>query len=119
MTGKMTINFKNIVPENVEEKIFFDLLLKFKKLIYDWGYDILWVLENYDDEKKSKNYSMTGENFIQRTTAYAITAADIVYTLLCNGIDVEIRNCKSSFKTEEAKDIFMNELREAAKKNIR
>jgi len=73
------IDFKNIVPENEKEKKFFDLILKFKKAIYDWGYDILWVLENYDDEKKSMKYSMTGEDFIQRTAAYAITAADIVY----------------------------------------
>jgi len=112
---KMRIRFGEIVPKNDKEKIFFELFSKFKKAIYDWGYDILWVLENYDDEKNSKAYAMTGTDFIQRTMIDEGSAADLIFMLFYNGIDVEIRNSKSSFKTEEEKNNFVDELRESVK----
>lgn len=110
--------FDDIIPATNEEKIFFELLYKYKRVIYDWGYDNLWILENYDNEETSKKSSMTGENFIKITNVCALTSADLVVALFSNQIDVEIRNWKSTFKTEIEKIEYMDYYRKVAKENI-
>lgn len=116
MSNKMKIDFYMLVPVDVQERAFFILLLKTKKVIYDWGYDNLWALEDYNNEQGSKKYSIKGEEFIQRTKIDVLTSADIVTALFANGIDVEIRNYRSTFRTESEKEKYMNEYREHAKR---
>lgn len=115
MLNKLAVDLKKVKPENKEEKIFFELLLKFKKVIYDWGADVLWVLENWEDRKTPENFHpLTGTDFIHRTEAYAATAADLIVVFFYNEIDVEVINCLSTFKTEEEKEESINFYRKTA-----
>jgi hypothetical protein len=75
----------------------------------------LWVLENWAYRKDPKNYHLIcGEDFIQRTDAYAATSADLVVVSFYNGI--EVVNYESTFKTEAEKEKNTMLYREVAKK---
>lgn len=116
MSNKIKIDFNKLAAVDVKERTFFILLLKVKRVIYDWGCDNLWVLEDYNNEQGSKKYSIKGEEFIQRTKIDVLTSADVVTAFFANGIDVEIRNYRSTFRTEKEKEEYMNEYRELAKR---
>lgn len=111
---KVKIDFDKIKPENENEKNFFELFIKFKRVIFDWGKDRLYVFEDYENEKTSKKYSIKSDDFLEKVNStYMLTSADIVLLLACNGINVEIRN--SIFKTLEEKNEFMRDIQEKAR----
>lgn len=119
MPDEFIIDFSKVATKNENDRKFFEFLLKFKRVIYDWGNDIFWVLENYADEKNSKNYSMRGEKFLEKTINDEVSSGDMVVIMLCNGIDIDIRNSMSTFKTEAEKNRHMELYRKGAKEIMR
>lgn len=106
---KVKIDFDKIKPENEQEKKFFELLVKHKKIVYDWGHDTMWVLEDFENEEISKKYSMKSDDFLERVNCWLLAAGQIIYFLFYNGIDVEISN---SAKMPEEKNEFMKKIHE-------
>jgi hypothetical protein len=95
------------------ETKFLDLLNASKKVIFDWGYDNLWVVENNDETKPENCHSVMGERFHELTGTSAGSSADTVISLLRRGIDVDVRGADKTFKTPAELEDFMKKARQA------
>lgn len=104
METKWVIDYDALAPANEGEKRFFDLFKSIPQVIYDWGEDIVWIIDgdSEEDEKiPEKCHGIFVDTLIERAQVTAITSADIVVVLLCNQKKVEIRNAGTTELTDE------------------
>lgn len=114
MTENSEIVYKTLPEFNPTpaEETFIALLNEKLKVIYDWGYDNLWVVDGDDETIQDNQHSINGERFHEITGTESITSGTTVQFLLLRGVDVDVRNAGGTFKTEEELKKYMDELRE-------
>jgi hypothetical protein len=96
------IHFADIKTKDQHESLFFAFLEKNRKVIYDFKGDVIWVLEDFEKERESHKYGLYAQTVLDRTGMHALTAPDIVFALMLNGIEVEIRNARQDKNEIEA-----------------
>lgn len=89
--AKMRIPEMNGLTE--EWKLFFEWLLKSRRLTFDFDRYCLYVLEDFEHENTSRGLAVDPEHFLKNTGIDEGSNADLVWALqVVNGITVDIRN---------------------------
>lgn len=96
------------------ETKFLDLLNLNKKVIYDWGKDNLWVVENNDETKPENCHTVKGARFHELTGANGLTNTDTYISLLRRGAEVDLRGTDHSFETSAELEAFMTKAKQEA-----